>query len=179
MQDKKTLIVSKPLELSLYHKKVMDNLSLCTMYLRNVLKEESELYFFKKAKYEKMVIDPLTGEPENLIEVINQSQTYLVTFMGASHLMKLFPNTSFTLKCGNVSDYDIYSKDRKIIAECFAATSYRSNKKLTEDLKRLSNNQTATHKYLFFYDKEFTENNQKYYTKKYPDITIIHFSDVH
>ena len=56
------------------------------------VKRESALDFFKKTKYEKTVIDPLTGEPENLIEVINQCQTYLVSLMVAKHLLAKFPD---------------------------------------------------------------------------------------
>lgn len=178
MQNKKILKVSKMVEISLYRKKVIDNLSLCTLRIKQLLEKESALEFFKKMKYEKTVIDPLTEEAENLIEVINQCQTYLVSLMGVKHLLTAFPNETFIINLGNVSGYDIESEDGTIIAECFSATSYRSNSKLTKDLKRLLENGTALHKYEFFYDKEFNNYNKVYYESKYPRIEIVHFSDV-
>lgn len=33
-------------------------------------------------KFEKIATEPLTGEPENLLEVINQCHTYLVSIKG-------------------------------------------------------------------------------------------------
>ena len=178
MQNKKILRVNKMVEISLYRKMIIDNLSLCTLRVEQLIKRESALEFFKKTKYEKTVIDPLTGEPENLIEVINQCQTYLVSLMGAKHLLATFPDKTFVINLGNVSGYDIESEDGTIIAECFAATSFRSNSKLTKDLKRLSENQSALRKYEFFYDTEFTDTNKIYYQNKYPDIEIVHFQDV-
>ena len=79
---------------------------------------------------------------------------------------------------GNVSGYDIESRDGEVVAECFAATSYQSNRKLAKDLKRLSENNNAAYKYEFFYDMEFTDKSKGYYENKYPDVKIFHFTDV-
>jgi hypothetical protein len=125
-------------------------------------------------KYEKLVAEPLSGKQENLIEVINQSMTYIVSIMAVEYLLKIFPDKAFVINWGNVSGYDILSEDGCVICECFAATSYRSNGKLSSDLKRL-NKASADYKYEFFYDKEYTESQHKYYHGKYPDIQIIKF----
>ena len=77
-----------------------------------------------------------------------------------------------------MAGYDIESQDGTIIAECFAATSYKSNGKLTADLKRLNENKTALVKYEFFYDKEFKDEQKPFYNEKYPTVTIIKFSKI-
>ena len=53
-----------------------------------------------------------------------------------------------------------------IIAECFSATSYKSNGKLVADLKCFACNTEAENKYEFFYDKDFMENHKEYYREK-------------
>ena len=174
----KSIVICGFEEIENYKTKIIDNLNTCTEKLKELLDLGDSLKFFKRIKYEKTVIDPFTGEPENLIEVINQCQTYLVSLMGTKCLLSQFPDTPFIVNLGNVSGYDIKSEDGTIIAECFAATSYRSNGKLAKDLKYLAENDRAVHKYEFFYDTEFTDNHKQYYENKYPDIKIVHFADV-
>lgn len=178
MQQSKSIVVCGTNELKNYKAKIIHNLNTCTEILKKMLESEDSFDFFKKAKYEKIVIDPLTGEPQNLIEVINQCQTYLVSLMGAEYLLSKFPDIPFVVNLGNVAGYDIESEDGAIIAECFAATSYRSNGKLTKDLKRLAENNSARHKYIFFYATEFADNSKQYYENKYTDIKIVYFANV-
>lgn len=161
-----------------YRNKILDNLEICKDKLNEMIIKQDSLTLFKNIKYNKTVIDPLTEKSENFIEMVNQNQTYLVSLKAAQHLLNEFPNTIFRVNLGNVSGYDIVSKDDNIIAECFAATSYRSNSKLTNELKKLEQNTSAEHKYVFFYDMEFTDTNREYYENKYPDIKIVHFTDV-
>jgi hypothetical protein len=97
--------------------------------------------------------------------------------MAVEYLLKIFPDKAFIINWGNASGYDIVSEDRCVICECFAATSYRSNRKLSSDLKRL-NKASADYRYEFFYDKEYTESQNKYYNSKYPNIQIIKFDKI-
>lgn len=55
--------------------------------------------------------------------------------MAVEYLYKIYPAQAFIVNWGNVPGYDIESADGTIIAECFAATSYKSNGKLAADLK--------------------------------------------
>lgn len=129
-------------------------------------------------KYDKIAFDPLSGDPENLIEVINQCQTYLISLKAVEYLLDKHPGESFTLNWGNIPGYDIAAKENKIIAECFAARSYRSNQKLVKDLKRLSEEKGAQFKYEFFFDKEFEDKHLQYYANKYPGIKIVKIDDL-
>ena len=178
MKPVKSIVINNLEELKQYRATIIDNLGIGTVIIKELLDTNDPLSFFKTVKFEKSIIDPITGEPENFIEVVNQSQTYLVTLMGVEYLLFKHPGAVFKVNLGNVSGYDIESVDGKIIAECFAATSYRSNRKLTKDLKRLQDNETSEHRYEFFYDTEFAEEHKLYYQKAYPEIEIIKFSEI-
>lgn len=174
----KQIIVRNTDELDKYKNTILDNLNNSVNMLQQVLSNNDALGAFKIFKFEKMAAEPLSGNPENLIEVINQAHTYLISIMAVGYLYKLYPAQSFVINWGNIPGYDIESVDGTIIAECFAATSYKSNGKLTADLKRLAGNTEAEYKYEFFYDKDFTESHKKYYKEKYPDIEIVKFNDI-
>ena len=174
----KSVLIRNKEDLKHYREQIKMNLNLGFKNLVRLIETDDVLNVFQKMKFAKIVIEPLTGEPENLLEVVNQCHTYLVSIMGMEYLLEIFPDTSFTINFGNVFGYDIESEDGRIIAECFAATSYRSNGKLAADLKRLAENENAKYKYEFFYDKEFTEKNKTYYQDKYPDIMIVKFQEI-
>ena len=174
----KQIVVHNTAELDKYKNTIWDNLNSSTNMLQQVLNNNDALDAFKIFKFEKIATEPLSGNPENLIEVINQAHTYLISIMAVEYLYKLYPAQAFIINWGNIPGYDIESVDGTIIAECFAATSYKSNGKLATDLKRLAGNTEAEHKYEFFYDKDFTENHKEYYKEKYPDIEIVKFKDI-
>ena len=169
------IIVSNAYELANYRNIITNNIEKSVLVLKKILESESPLDAFGRMKFDKIAIEPISGKEENIIEVINQLQTYMVSIMATEYLLAEFSDKSFTINLGNIPGYDIESSDGEIIAECFAATSYRSNGKLSADLKRLHNNTSAKHKYEFFYDKEFTDNQKEYYEHKFDDIRIIKF----
>ena len=169
------IIVSNAYELANYRNIITNNIEKSVLVLKKILESESPLDAFGRMKFDKIAIEPISGKEENIIEVINQLQTYMVSIMATEYLLAEFPDKSFTINLGNIPGYDIESSDEEIIAECFAATSYRSTGKLSADLKRLHNNTSAKHKYEFFYDKEFTDNQKEYYEHKFDDIRIIKF----
>ena len=169
------IIVSNAYELANYRNIITNNIEKSVLVLKKILESESPLDAFGRMKFDKIAIEPISGKEENIIEVTNQLQTYMVSIMTTEYLLAEFPDQSFTINLGNIPGYDIESSDGEIIAECFAATSYRSNGKLSADLKRLHNNTSAKRKYEFFYDKEFTDNQKEYYEHKFDDIRIIKF----
>lgn len=172
------VIISDIEQLKHYKEAIKNNLEVTITEVHKVITGESAMEAIASFKYDKMAKEPLSGEPENLIEVVNQSQTYLISLMAVEYLIKKYPGVSFTVNWGNIPGYDIESADQSIIAECFAATSYRSNQKLVKDLKRLKENQTAEYKYEFFYDKEFENSHRAYYEENYPDVEIVKFDNM-
>lgn len=173
----KTTVVKDKNELNNLRTEIMKSMDQRVSMIKGLMSSMDSLSFFKKIKFEKTVTDPLTGELENFAEMIDQCQTYLVTIMGAEYLLDKFPNTEFTIHLGNVSGYDILSKDGSIVAECFASTNYKNNNKLYNDLKGLSENKTAKYKYEFFTDFKATPKVISNAKEKYPDIEIIKFKD--
>lgn len=173
----KTRVIKDKAELNNLRKEIMGSLDQSVSMIGELMNSMDSLSFFKKIKFEKTVIDPLTGELENFAEMIDQCQTYLVTIMGVEYLLDKFPDTEFTIHLGNVSGYDIVSRDESIVAECFASTNYKNNNKLYNDLKGLAENKTAIHKYEFFTDFKATPKVISNAKEKYPDIEIIKFKD--
>jgi len=169
------VVISNRFELEKYRQIIEANIEKNVTNLKRLLNENNPLDAFGEMKFNKIAIEPISGKEENLIEVINQLQTYMISIMSVEYLLDVYPNKEFNINWGNVSGYDIESTDGEIIAECFAATSFRSNGKLTADLKRLFNNETAVYKYEFFYDKEFSEVQKEYYENKFKGIKIIKF----
>lgn len=167
--------ISNTLQIEKYEANIKTNITKTIASVRSLIdtNESDVMNSIAAFKFDKIAFDPISGEPDNLIEVINQCHTYLLSLKAARQLLVKHPNNSFILNWGNTSGYDIESDDRKIIAECFAATSFRSNQKLAKDLKRLSENKNAEFKYEFFYDKEFEEKLLHYYEDKYPGIQIV------
>ena len=171
----KSIIIYNAAELQKYRNIIQSNLDKSNMQLQELMKAKTSLEIFQYFKFEKCVTEPLSGKQENLIEVINQSMTYLISVKAVEYLFNIYTNQTFIVNWGNASGYDIESEDGTVIGECFAATSFRSNGKLAADLKKLYKNKTARYKYEFFYDKEFTDRQKIYYENKYPEIRIIKF----
>lgn len=120
MQRSKSIEIRETNEIRQYKAKIIHNLNTCTEMLKKLMESGDSLDFFKRTKYEKTVIDPLTGEPENLIEVINQCQTYLVSLMGTEYLISKFPDLPFVINLGNVAGYDIESQDDASVSCMYA-----------------------------------------------------------
>lgn len=165
-------------DLNRYEREIKYNLKQSQEKIKRAANELDAFDFFQMMKFDKCINEPLSGEPENMIEVVNQSMTYIVFLKAVEILLKKYPGRSFTVNWGNIAGYDIKSMDEKVICECFAATSYKSNGKLTADLKRLDKNDTAEEKYEFFYDREFRDSMKAYYEEKYQGIKIIHFDNL-
>ena len=95
--------------------------------------------------------DPLTGEPLNVVEQLNQTFTILVTLRAIEQLFELHPDAGgFRLALGTSSGRDIESvKPDLVAAEVFSATRPTSNQKLKKDIARLASD-LAQHRYVLF-----------------------------
>ena len=171
----KEIRVSNKLELEKYEQIIHANLQRSLEGIKCHLVDKDCASVFECFKYEKTAVDPLTGNPENLIEMLNQYQTYLVTLKALDFLFENYASKSFVARFGNIAGYDIESTDGEIVAECFAQVSFKNNKKLDKDLEKLNSVTCDVIRYEFFYDKVFNEDNYKAYKNKYPEINIIKF----
>ena len=93
----KPVIFNNIEEVDRYRKRILSNLSQSVSAMRTLLGSEDAQEVFRQCKFEKIVKEPVSGEPENLIEVINQSQTYLVSLRAVEFLLEKyrFRETSF------------------------------------------------------------------------------------
>ena len=102
-------------------------------------------------RFEPLGRQPLGTEPLNLIEQLNQTFTYLVSFAGARYLFREFPNGApYTLNLGPTAGPDIVSRDRQIVAEVFAAVDPENNDKLADDIQRVRR-YDAAYRFVFYY----------------------------
>jgi hypothetical protein len=116
----------------------------------------------KALRFELVGHDPLTGEPLNVIEQLNQTFTILVTLRAIERLIELHPDADgFRLALGTSSGRDIESVAPEMVAaEVFSATHPGSNQKLKKDLARLSADK-ARHRYVFFAAPRYEAGRQK------------------
>jgi len=105
----------------------------------------------KAMRFETIGCDPLTGEPLNVVEQLNQTFTILVTLRAVERLIVLHPEANgFRLALGTSSGRDIESVVPDLVAaEVFSATRPDSNQKLKKDLLRLGAD-PAQYRYVFF-----------------------------
>lgn len=115
------------------------------------LQESSGLDVLANIKFRRIGCDPLdTGRPLNLIEQVNQTFTYMASVRAVKKLLELHPTLApFTLNLGTASGSDIESCCGALSAEVFAAVSTSSNRKLANDLKKVSQT-SAKFKFVFF-----------------------------
>lgn len=174
----KEILFANQIELEEYRKTIHSNLTKSLQKLTVVFESNDPVEVFEACKYDKIVFDPLTGKGENLIEMLNQHQTYLVTLKAVEFLLNKYLAKSFIARFGNIAGYDVESTDGEVVAECFAAVNYKNNQKLDKDLKKLDLVKCNTSCYEFFYDKAFENKDYALYETKFPGIHIVKFEDL-
>jgi hypothetical protein len=128
-------------------------------WLRSFTGDPMEL--LKALRFKSVGHDPLTGEPLNVVEQLNQTFTILVTLSAVEQLIELHPDAGgFRLALGTSSGRDIESVAPDMVAaEVFSATHPNSNQKIKKDLARLSGD-PARHRYVFFASPGFQPGRQ-------------------
>ena len=121
----------------------------------------SPLDLLKALRFQPVGHDPLTGEPLNVIEQLNQTFTILVSLRAVERLKEMHPEANgFRLALGTSSGRDIESVAPDLVAaEVFSATHPGSNQKLKKDIARLASD-PAPHRYVFFAAPDYPEGRQ-------------------
>lgn len=110
------------------------------------------LEFLSQLKFQAIGCDPLNASRQlNLIEQLNQTFTYLASFEGAAFLFSQHQNLKqLTLNLGTSPGSDIESSEEGgIAAEVFASVDPRNNRKLANDIEKVSKAK-AKHRYVLF-----------------------------
>ena len=97
--------------------------------------------FLFQLKFAAVGCDPLNpSRPLNLIEQLNQTFTYLESFIGAAFLFDRHRCVQhLSLNLGTSPGFDIQtSEDGGIAAEVFAAVTPQNNRKLVKDVEKVS-----------------------------------------
>jgi hypothetical protein len=119
------------------HARLLDGAARTATWLRDFNGEPMSL--LRALRFDTVGHDPLTGEPLNVVEQLNQTFTILVTLRAIKRLIDLHPEArGFRLALGTTSR-DIESIVPNLVAEeVFSATRPASNQKIKKELARLS-----------------------------------------
>jgi len=131
------------------HAKIAESAANTAKWL--VAQTTDPMSLLRAMRFDTVGHDPLTGEPLNIVEQLNQTFTILVTLRAIERLFELHPDAGgYRLALGTSSGRDIESvKEGLVAAEVFSATSPASNQKLKKDQMRLATD-PAQHRYVFF-----------------------------
>lgn len=66
-------------------------------------------------KFDKTSFDPLSGEPINFIEMLNQAYSDLVVLKAVEDLMSRYEDKALELNMGALTGFDIVSTDKKLL----------------------------------------------------------------
>ena len=132
--------------------------------VRDILStEEDSLQVLRMMKFSEIGHHPLDDRPLNLIEQVNQTFTYLVTFEAARWLLVQHPGLEgLRINLGTSAGYDLEScPPGTVAAEAFAATRPGSNDKLRKEIaRRASKAGDVAHRYVFFSAPKFVSGRQ-------------------
>jgi len=124
-------------------------------------------------KFNKTALDPLTGEPTNFIEMLNQAYSDLVVLKAVEDLMSRYEGKAFELHMGALTGFDIVSTDKKVVAECFATVTAFNNQKIKKDSEKLMQLSDDVDRYIYFYSKDDSKDKIAAFTENYEKITFI------
>lgn len=167
------MIVKTIEEIEKHKSAILDNANQTCERLKGIIKSLSAIAFLEELKFDKLGADPLKGTNLNFVEQLNQMFSDLVVLEGACQLLQLYPERELRLNLGPSSGFDIESIDGEIVAECFAATTATSNRKLEKDCQKLLNKAEEKQKYIYFYTRNDSEEKLLRIYEKYPEITCI------
>jgi len=148
----KTIEVHSLTEALHLRKRLVDAANATRDELRSIVNSSDGPASLMKMKFEKVGHDPLDASRKlNLTEQINQSSTYLASFLAAVDIFTNHPSVqSLTLRLGTEAGTDIETADSEgVAAEVFASVNPSNNEKLKEDVAKVALH-SARHKYVYF-----------------------------
>lgn len=131
------------------HARILNSAARTAAWIRDFAGEPLEL--LRTLRFQEVGHDPLTSEPLNLVEQLNQTFTILVSLRAVGRLITMHPDAGgFRLALATSSGRDIESVVPDLVAaEVFSATHPGSNQKLKKDIARLAAD-PARYRYVFF-----------------------------
>ena len=113
----------------------------------------SEMALFERLRFQEFGRHPISDEPLNAVEQLNESWTFLVALSATRQLLKWHPDAGgFRLAPGAhmAQALDVMSVRQGLVgAETFAAVRGSNNKKLNRDIAKMRD-RTERHRYVMF-----------------------------
>ena len=161
MEDHRRPIVRSTADAEAMRAQILTGAALTAGWLRSFAGEPIEL--LRALRFEPVGHDPLTNEPLNVVEQLNQTFTILVSLRAAESLIGMYPHAGgFQLALATSSGRDIESVVPDLVAaEVFSATHPSRNQKLKKDIARLAAD-PARFRYVFFAAPGFVSGRQEY-----------------
>lgn len=143
----------------------------------DILNENDSKYALANLKFDKTALDPLSGEPINFIEMLNQAYSDLVVLNAVEDLMCRYEGKIFELNMGALTGFDIVSIDKKVVAECFATVTAFNNQKIKKDSEKLMQLGDDVERYIYFYSREDSQDRIASFIEKYECIKYIRIKE--
>lgn len=147
----KSFTVNDIEELKQLEQKLYESMDKTLLQISSEINANTSQILFSKMKFGGIGFDPLNSNRVlNIIEQINQSFTYLVSFYALELLFTEYPDLApFRLNLGTAPGSDIESECGELAAEVFAAVAPTSNQKLKKDIDKVLKT-NARLKFVFF-----------------------------
>lgn len=139
-----------------YRESLLASAEKTQMQIAELAGSEEPIAFLFQLKFQAVGCDPLNLSRElNLIEQLNQTFTYLASFNGAEFLFERHPKVQcLSLNLGTAPGFDIQTPEGGgIAAEVFAAVTPQNNRKLANDIEKVSA-ADAKYRYVLFMSPE-------------------------
>lgn len=171
------MIISEKTEARKLIEKVEANIENSSNQIKRILAECDAKEALANLKFDKTALDPLTGEPINFIEMLNQAYSDLVVLKAVEDLMNRYDGKAFELHMGALTGFDIVSTDEKVVAECFATVTAFNNQKIKKDSKKLMQLGDDMDRYIYFYSRKDSRDKISAFTEKYEGIHYVRIEE--
>ena len=133
---------------------IESNIEKTKKQIARILEECDSKEALANLKFDKTALDPLSGEPINFIEMLNQAYSDLVVLKAVEDLMSRYEGKAFELNMGALTGFDIVSTDESVVAECFTTVTAYNNQKIKKDSEKLMQLSDDVDRYIYFYSRE-------------------------
>lgn len=127
--------------------------------INDLLMSHTPIEVLAHIKFCEIGFHPSDDRRLNLIEQVNQTFTYLVSFAAVEEILHRHPNSlPILLNLGTSAGSDLESKAEGVVAEVFAAVKRDNNRKLVKDVAKVASAEIVEveicYRYVFFYSPE-------------------------
>ena len=136
--------------------------------IADLVASKTPIEVFVRMKFHELGFHPIENRSLNLIEQVNQTFTYFVSFAAAEQILFRHPGAApICLNLGTSGGSDLESASQSVAAEIFSSVRRSNNRKLVKDVAKVAESRVA-HKYVFFYCPG--EDCTPFHLERFPDV---------